>query len=32
MHFKSDWHRYNVKAKLKGRAVPAEQWEQMVEG
>ncbi|OCF57917.1 cytoplasmic protein [Kwoniella mangroviensis CBS 10435] len=31
-HFKSDWHRYNAKAKLAGRTVSAEQWEGMVEG
>lgn len=31
-HFKSDWHRYNAKAKLTGRAVSAEEWEGMVEG
>lgn len=31
-HFKSDWHRYNIKAKLKGQVVTAEQWEQMIEG
>jgi hypothetical protein len=31
-HFKSDWHRYNAKAKLTGRAVAAEEWENMVEG
>jgi hypothetical protein len=31
-HFKSDWHRYNVKARLTGRAVSAEEWEGMVEG
>lgn len=31
-HFKSDWHRYNVKARMTGRAVSAEEWEGMVEG
>jgi hypothetical protein len=31
-HFRSDWHRYNVKAKLTGRAVSAEEWDGMVEG
>lgn len=31
-HFKSDWHRYNAKAKLTGRAVTAEEWDGMVEG
>ncbi len=31
-HFKSDWHRYNVKAKMNGKTVSAEQWEGMVEG
>lgn len=31
-HFKSDWHRYNVKARLTGRAVTADEWEGMVEG
>ncbi|WWC68633.1 uncharacterized protein I206_102564 [Kwoniella pini CBS 10737] len=31
-HFKSDWHRYNARAKLTGRAVGAEEWEGMVEG
>jgi hypothetical protein len=31
-HFKSDWHRYNAKAKLTGRAVSAEEWDGMVEG
>lgn len=31
-HFKSDRHRYNVKARLTGRAVSAEEWEGMVEG
>jgi hypothetical protein len=31
-HFKADWHRYNAKAKLQGRAVTSEQWEGMVEG
>lgn len=31
-HFKSDWHRYNAKAKLTGRTVGAEEWEGMVEG
>ncbi|WWC96949.1 hypothetical protein V866_003825 [Kwoniella sp. B9012] len=31
-HFKSDWHRYNAKAKLTGRTVSAEEWEGMVEG
>ena len=31
-HFKSDWHRYNVKAKLTGRAVTEEEWGNLVEG
>lgn len=31
-HFKSDWHRYNVKARIIGRAVPADEWEGMIEG
>ncbi|WWC87891.1 uncharacterized protein L201_002789 [Kwoniella dendrophila CBS 6074] len=31
-HFKSDWHRYNAKAKLTGRTVNAEEWDGMVEG
>jgi hypothetical protein len=31
-HFKSDWHRYNAKAKLTGRIVTAEEWDNMVEG
>ena len=32
-HFKSDWHRYNAKARMEGKAiVDAEQWENMVEG
>ncbi|WVW80156.1 hypothetical protein I302_102132 [Kwoniella bestiolae CBS 10118] len=31
-HFKSDWHRYNAKAKLTGRTVTAEEWDGMVEG
>ena len=32
-HFKSDWHRYNSKARMEGKAVvDAEQWENMVEG
>jgi len=31
-HFKSDWHRYNVKAKLTGRAVTEEDWGNLVEG
>jgi hypothetical protein len=31
-HFKSDWHRYNAKAKLTGRTVTAEEWEGLVEG
>ncbi|TXT12890.1 hypothetical protein VHUM_01291 [Vanrija humicola] len=31
-HFKSDWHRYNVKAKLQGKAVTAEVWDEMAEG
>ena len=31
-HFKSDWHRYNAKAKLTGRTVSAEEWDGMVEG
>ncbi|KAK4685857.1 ankyrin repeat and zinc finger domain-containing protein 1, partial [Tremellales sp. Uapishka_1] len=32
VHFKSDWHRYNAKAKLVGRSVGIEEWENMVEG
>ena len=31
-HFKSDWHRFNAKAKLTGRTVAADEWEGMVEG
>ena len=32
-HFKSDWHRYNAKARMEGKGVvDAEQWENMVEG
>ncbi|WWD16498.1 hypothetical protein CI109_100924 [Kwoniella shandongensis] len=31
-HFKSDWHRYNAKAKLTGRTVTQEEWDNMVEG
>ncbi|KAK8861590.1 hypothetical protein IAR55_002413 [Kwoniella newhampshirensis] len=31
-HFKSDWHRYNAKAKLTGRIVSQEEWDNMVEG
>lgn len=32
-HFKSDWHRYNAKARIEGKGVvDAEQWENMVEG
>ncbi len=31
-HFKSDWHRYNVKAKLTGRSVTEEEWGNLVEG
>lgn len=32
-HFKSDWHRYNSKARMEGKGVvDAEQWENMVEG
>jgi len=31
-HFKRDWHRYNVKAKLTGRAVSEEEWGNLVEG
>lgn len=32
-HFKSDWHRYNSKARMEGKPiVDAEQWENMVEG
>lgn len=32
-HFKTDWHRYNAKAKLQGGdAVAAAQWDDMVEG
>ncbi|WVR03805.1 hypothetical protein IAU60_000801 [Kwoniella sp. DSM 27419] len=31
-HFKSDWHRYNAKAKLTGRAVRQEEFDNMVEG
>jgi hypothetical protein len=31
-HFKSDWHRYNAKARLQGKPVTADEWEGMVEG
>lgn len=32
-HFKSDWHRYNAKAKVGGqKIVTADEWENMVEG
>jgi hypothetical protein len=32
-HFKSDWHRYNAKARLEGKnAVGQEEWDNMVEG
>ena len=32
-HFKTDWHRYNAKARLQGgNALPAEEWDNMVEG
>ena len=31
-HFKSDWHRYNVKAKLIGRTVTEEELGNLVEG
>ena len=31
-HFRSDWHRYNAKARLTGRAVTAEEWDGMMEG
>ncbi|WVF65785.1 hypothetical protein IAT40_000519 [Kwoniella sp. CBS 6097] len=31
-HFKSDWHRYNAKAKLTGRTVGQEEFDNMVEG
>lgn len=32
-HFKSDWHRYNAKARIEGKVVVnAEQWDNMVEG
>lgn len=32
-HFKSDWHRYNAKAKVGGhKIVTAEEWDNMVEG
>ncbi|OCF43369.1 cytoplasmic protein [Kwoniella heveanensis CBS 569] len=31
-HFKSDWHRYNAKAKLAGRTVGQEEFDNMVEG
>lgn len=33
-HFKSDWHRYNVKVKLNasGKAISLEEWDNMVEG
>lgn len=32
-HFKTDWHRYNAKARLQGaNAITAEKWDDMVEG
>ena len=32
-HFKSDWHRYNAKARLEGKnAVGQEEWDNMIEG
>lgn len=32
-HFKSDWHRYNAKAKVGGqKIVTADEWDNMVEG
>lgn len=32
-HFKSDWHRYNAKARIEAKkVVDAEQWDNMVEG
>lgn len=32
-HFKSDWHRYNTKAKLNGRkTVTADEWDNVVDG
>lgn len=32
-HFKSDWHRYNAKAKLlQGTAVTADEWDKLADG
>lgn len=31
-HFKSDWHRYNAKARGQAKAVTADEWDNMVEG
>lgn len=32
-HFKSDWHRYNAKARLEGKkVVGVEEWDNLVEG
>lgn len=31
-HFKSDWHRYNAKAKLQGKTVTADEWEGINDG
>jgi hypothetical protein len=31
-HFKSDWHRYNAKARGQAKAVTADEWDGMVEG
>lgn len=31
-HFKSDWHRYNAKAKLQGKAVTSDEWDKMADG
>lgn len=32
-HFKSDWHRYNAKARIEGKkVVSAEQWDELAEG
>jgi hypothetical protein len=30
-HFKSDWHKHNARAKLRGRAVTADEWEGMMD-
>ena len=31
-HVQGDWHRFNVKAKLNGKVVTAEQWDEMMDG